>query len=408
MIEKIEISNFKSIDTLELDLGRFNVFIGDNGSGKSNILEAVAFGTAAASNKIDDEFLSNRGIRISKPELTTNANQNNTNNKPLSIIFHTESKKYKYELVKELKNNNVKWKNLTLESVNKSLEIANKKLKDSNGYNKKISNKVKNELFKILRDLDQEIDKDEIQKINNDDLETIVMATVIVSLLYTYFSYDENIKNYVIFSPEQNSLRTFSSESQIKPLGRNGEGLFNMLKTVVEVGDKSQFERLKMHLQIIDWFKDLEISFDTFGEKAIKVRDRFIDDEAKFLDQYSVNEGFLFILFYFLLFDSKKTPDFFAIDNIEASFHPDLCKELTKILTEITLKNKKQVLITTHSPFVLDGLDLNNPDVKLFMVYRNRIGATKVKPIAPLKTNMKLSEAWLKGFIGGKPKTFIS
>lgn len=44
MVNKIGIRNFKSIDTLDLELGRFNVIIGANGSGKSNVLEAIVMG----------------------------------------------------------------------------------------------------------------------------------------------------------------------------------------------------------------------------------------------------------------------------------------------------------------------------------------------------------------------------
>ena len=61
MIRRITIENFKSIDRLEL--GRVNVFISENGCGKSNILEAIGFGAAAAANKLDHEFLVSRGIR---------------------------------------------------------------------------------------------------------------------------------------------------------------------------------------------------------------------------------------------------------------------------------------------------------------------------------------------------------
>lgn len=41
MIETITIKNFKSITQINLSLGNVNVFIGANGSGKSNILEAI-------------------------------------------------------------------------------------------------------------------------------------------------------------------------------------------------------------------------------------------------------------------------------------------------------------------------------------------------------------------------------
>lgn len=56
MIQTISIENYKSIQTLTLDLGRVTVLIGENGSGKSNILEAVALGAASATDKLDDEF----------------------------------------------------------------------------------------------------------------------------------------------------------------------------------------------------------------------------------------------------------------------------------------------------------------------------------------------------------------
>jgi AAA15 family ATPase/GTPase len=57
MIEKVKIENYKSVAELELELGRINVFIGENGSGKTNILEAIALWSAALTHKIDSEFL---------------------------------------------------------------------------------------------------------------------------------------------------------------------------------------------------------------------------------------------------------------------------------------------------------------------------------------------------------------
>ena len=42
MIRNVQIHNYKSLPDLSLDLGRVNVLIGANGSGKSNILEAIA------------------------------------------------------------------------------------------------------------------------------------------------------------------------------------------------------------------------------------------------------------------------------------------------------------------------------------------------------------------------------
>src|SRR5438552_11097734 len=66
MIRKVRVENYKSIPDLTLDFGRVTVLIGANGSGKSNILEAIAFASAAAQNKLDNEFLFSRGIRVTE------------------------------------------------------------------------------------------------------------------------------------------------------------------------------------------------------------------------------------------------------------------------------------------------------------------------------------------------------
>ena len=73
MVENIRIRNYKSIVDLTLDLGRFNVIIGTNGCGKSNILEAITMASAASQNKLDAESLKNRGIRETEPQFMVNA-----------------------------------------------------------------------------------------------------------------------------------------------------------------------------------------------------------------------------------------------------------------------------------------------------------------------------------------------
>ena len=67
--------------------------------------------------------------------------------------------------------------------------------------------------------------------------------------------------------------------------------------------------------------------------------------------------------------------------------------------------NNKQIILTTHNPFVLDGLDLNDPEQCLYVVRRNADGETIADKIDKQPKNVKLSEAWLRGYIGGNPET---
>ena len=56
-----------------MDLGRVNVFIGANGSGKSNLLEALGVLSAAADGRVDDQSLLSRGVRPGVPQLYKSA-----------------------------------------------------------------------------------------------------------------------------------------------------------------------------------------------------------------------------------------------------------------------------------------------------------------------------------------------
>ena len=67
MLEKLSVKTFKSLDDVSVDLGWVNVFIGANGSGKSNLLEALGVLSAAADGKVDDKALLARGVRPGRP-----------------------------------------------------------------------------------------------------------------------------------------------------------------------------------------------------------------------------------------------------------------------------------------------------------------------------------------------------
>ena len=69
VIRLINIENFKSVRNETLSLGKLNVFIGANGCGKTNILEAIAFLGASRFNDLSFDGLYSRGVRTSRPDL---------------------------------------------------------------------------------------------------------------------------------------------------------------------------------------------------------------------------------------------------------------------------------------------------------------------------------------------------
>jgi predicted ATPase len=141
----------------------------------------------------------------------------------------------------------------------------------------------------------------------------------------------------------------------------------------------------------------------------LSIRDRYLPEIM--LDQRSANEGFLFLLFYYTLLLSPDASKFFAIDNIDVSLNPRLCARLMKDVVELAKAQDKQVVVTTHNPAVLDGLNLADDEQRLVVVSRTQRGTTRVgripapRPVqgAPLQ---RLSEAFIRGFLGGLPDNF--
>lgn len=218
--------------------------------------------------------------------------------------------------------------------------------------------------------------------------------------------FNKQLADFIIFSPEPTFLRRFEDDEKIKPLGIKGEGLFKLLKILNKQNDLA-IKKMKDYLKLFDWFKGFEFPKEILeGEKYLNIEDKYISKGIDFIHQYSANEGFLFLLFYLSLFISNDTPSFFAIDNIEASLNPRLCGEAIKILNTLSKENKKQVIMSTHNPFILDGLDLKDNEQKLFIIRRNADGYTIATRIEYTESKCNLSEAWMRGYIGGLPQNF--
>lgn len=363
MIKSVTIHNFKSITNLTLPLTRVNVLIGANGSGKSNILEALAMvpdteGSATLSG------LRLRGMRLARPDLMVS-----------SFYGMTSKEEIRFDYV--LDNNH-------------HVLLTAKPENEKDIYTPwKFSSAVSGN---VSRNFDQE----------------------------DFLGLLKYINKYTIYSPNVDALRGLTMDSNVYPIGLHGEGLDVFL---------SQLEKTEIidviHCinKYIDWVGDVivEKSGESLKMEGYKLgrsksnlyfTDKFMQKKNMILSAENANEGALVLLFQLALLASKRTPNFFAIDNIDTALNPRLCRELIKEVTNFALKNNKQVVVTTQNPAVLDGMDLNSENQSLNVVSRNDEGRTVIKQIRTKRNSldststMKLSEMWTNGLLGGLPENF--
>lgn len=397
MIRKIHIQNFKSLADFEMELGRVNVIVGANGSGKTNILEGILMGAtlgtplAAITRNSLGEL-----IRLTAPEFMTSAFTSNKKSE-IKIKFELDNpnRTYDFDIVNE-GGGDLKWWD---RNGNQGWIILNRLNADMIGRNPK----DESEAMKRNMVLEQ-------MGLERKPGESVESQTMRISKAIedeqTIFRQYESLVRFLIYAPENTFLRKFEDPSQLFPLGIRGEGLFQELKRIfTDRKKKKQQDEIKHHLQLLDWFEDVEIPKGLLSmEHRMAIKDRFLDPNLAAFDQRSANEGFLMLLFYLVLFISEDTPRFFAIENIDSAFNPRLCWEIMSLLAKLAAKHDKQFIVTTHNSSTLNGLDLKNDEERLFVASRNSKGHTRVQRIKEKpQSGILLSELWTKGYIGGMP-----
>jgi len=413
MISEIQIENFKSIAKLSLKPGSVTVLIGENGSGKSNILEAIAFAAAASTGKLDDEFLYTRGVRVSEQEWM------------VSKFVPKQKLLAKGPLISPP----ISFKISSSDGVD-SLNIRVSRAQGARvlpGMNWNVSPELdpteidlQIDTAEFIRQL--EAFRSTAPKVRNVDPEIIeaVGRKIVAQRLAAAKKRKKlpeiaaalSLRDFLIYSPENTALRRFEDEGAIKPLGTKGEGLLKLLSDTAAAGNGKFTAELKSLLALLGWFDDLQLPTEEDEIRGrLRIHDRWLPADAPLFDQRSANEGFLYLLFYFTLFLSKTTPPFFAIDNIDNSLNPKLCSELIRHLAALAEKNGKQVILTTHNPAVLDGLNLHDDKQRLYVVRRNSEGHTIVNQVKaprprPDGPPVKLSTAFMSGLLGGLPDHF--
>ncbi len=402
MIKTIDIVNYKSVDKLELELGRVNLFIGENGCGKSNILEAIGLAAASAAGRLANDSLTTRGIRVADAGRMRSGFNSGGETTPIQVLVQGDALQTNTPKVFSafLQNDNSaygQWVDEAAQTIWRRLsptqteQFASHFVSDSKFL--AVVDEVRHDLASLGL-------PPELRESAPNDLTGIIVLKALLSATAKEIGLDR----FITYTPHEDALRDLSGESPIEPIGLHGEGLFKLLSNL----SQEQTEELQGYLRLIHWFDGFELSKAAHHVKAIHVVDQYLGDGIKNFDQRSANEGFLFLLLYAALLISSHTPRFFAVDNVDASLNPKLSASVIKMFVEASKKHDRQVLLTTHNPGALDGLDVQDPEQRLFVVYRNIEGCTRVRRIQRQAGEdlPRLSEAFLQGYLGGLPNHF--
>ena len=393
MIENLSVRTFKSLEDVTVDLGLVNVFIGANGSGKSNLLEALGILSAAADGKVDDQSLLSRGVRPGVPALYKAAFPARRGKRvPPHLYFGASGAQASYEvsLHNPLNGPAPAWRFKT-----EKWEDENQKLV---GHSPRSTESNPERGLAALKAVE-------------------VAQGAALDLLRL-------LQDYVIFSPTTPVLRGVAPETQPRnPVGLSGGNLAQAILELLKQRRQNDHSKriCRDVLGLVDWAKSfgatsssrLPLSPAAAASKTvIRFGDRFMSKDRNVLSGYDASEGALYALFLAVISGHEACPALCAVDNADHGLNPRLARSLMKHMCQWYLHASKprQILLTTHNPLVLDGLPLQDDRVRLFTVSRTSSGRTSVRRVIVNKDLLKraeqgwtLSRLWVMGHLGGVP-----
>lgn len=388
IIKEINIKNFKSLYDVSFQPGKVNVFIGANGSGKSTILEAIGILSAAMTDRVNNNVLQRKGIRLSA-----------------SSLYKSKFKTMKREgLTVDL---GIQW--VDDEKYDYTVHLTTPTDDDAWKYHSESINQEENLLWGR---------SNRSSALLNHNIGYFMVTETLNG--HRCRKMGQYIEKYGIYQPDTPTLRGIVADTtQVAPIGLNGGRMADALKEILKSVDgdmKLGTLYIEDILDLIDWASGFDIAAPRKANlnpgvpstrQVIEFKDRFLKANATFTG-YDASEGALYVLFMLCLAMHPESPSMFAIDSFDHALNPRLAKRLTEIFSQLILESHRTVFMTTHNPLVLDGLDLCNDEIRLFAVSRNKDGHVVIDRIQVskelLELGQPLSRLWINGRLGGVPE----
>lgn len=413
MLRKVHIRGFKTATDAALELGRLNVLVGPNGSGKTNLLEAVGLLGCAASGRVDYDAFRARGVRPGTPGLYKTALSSEKQG-TRTILLEAESENTFYRVglgdpaIGRGGSTNAAWR-FDEELFREGDQEVGSRVKRkgrvfrADGAKQSLTPQQDRGIGPLLGPIR-----------GNGELASLLRA----------------LDGFAIYTPLPPMLRAQIPDPALKlPLGLMGGGLAEGLFSLQRAGTKSASLRSRLDQELstlVDWVES--VSFDSstrwpgpLPDKVdslaphltLRLRDRYLRSGASWLSAVEVNEGALYALFLLTILFHPSAPNVLAIDNIDHALSPRMARYVLERVQAIVLDEpeRPQLLVTAHNPLALDALDLRDDRVRLFAVSRDKnSGATRVRRVHAGEAteqakggDVPLSRLWLSGALAGVP-----
>ena len=341
MIESVRIVNFKSLGAVTLRLGRFNCLVGMNGAGKSSVLQAFDFLSQLMLGDIDG-WLQHRGWRM--------ADLNCKLRKESNITFNVTFKASSGVLLT--------WIGVFNRSL---LRCSSESIVVTGDGPARIIFRADAQTFHIDGRRSQDI-----SFVYQGSLLSVLKDAELSAPVLEFRDALRRIRSLELLSPH---LLRKSARASDHDIGAGGEKLSAYLDNIK--GDRK--DALIVLLQrFYPALVDFKVISQRSGWKKLSVVEQFGNHKLE-TEATHLNDGLLRILAVLTQADSDRS--MILLDEIENGIN----QEIVETLVNTLLESPQQLVVTTHSPLLLNYLPDDVAREAVQWIYKTPEGETRIR-----------------------------
>lgn len=362
MLTRFEIDNFKSLVGFSLPLARFNCLIGLNGAGKTTVLQALDFAAHVMSGEVQ-HWLDARGW--SAADLTSRLG--NKSNIELALELDIDGLLLRWEAT---------FNRVRLACTREEVKVKSSPLEGAKQY--QIIARVDGTLYELKagkywhRAESSELSQwSEIPFIYQGSLLSQLKDNQLSPLLRKLRERIKAIRSLDLLSPEQLRRKTRLADLA-DDIGSGGQQLGAFIHKLKADERNQLLQNLQRYYPQVT---KIHTSILRGGAVKLELHERYnahasgTDDmitEARHL-----NDGMLRLLA--ILAQQFSPYQFVLFDEVENGVNP----EITEALVDALVHSPKQLLVTTHSPLVLNYLEDDIARQSVLLIYKRPDGVSR-------------------------------
>ncbi len=391
MITKISITNFKAIQhCLNLPLQPFTAFIGNNGSGKSSVMEALRTIYLSLTENIEEAF----GIWGGLDKLR---NYHALQDSPTISQFGFKQKHQPIVVWLQAKLNDNTYEYQV--SFNLSLDddyyvVENEEL-HCNGQLLFATNAIDNNGNSFCQVYITSTGVTEFKHRSN----TLLLALKDGNpypLNENVSAFREHVSNWQFLYLNAHDMGKPVLQSRLTRdirLDYDGRNIAEYILWIRGQGPEYLESLVQKMIFVLPYIKQVQPNIQETFNREVELLVHETHDKSKPIPGWLLSSGTLRILALLAMFDTPKKPSVLFVDEIENGLDPRTIGLLLNEIRNETMAGTMQVVVTTHSPYLLDMLP-----VESIIVTEKKVDLCKYH----IPATEKRLKIWIEKFTPGK------